>query len=308
MASIDYRDPTILLNILKPKKGNPPPFGAIEYDQTIFDGLLMSSSSSSSSASSSGRPSLIVLCGPPGCGKSTIKMQLLAEGGVTDYINIDPDEIRTILMANGVRFDFTTEKGKETMAGITNAFNKRMSDRAQEMGLNIVFDTTGQNFRAVSGLIKSSKDIGYKTTFAVIWASKETCLRRVKSRNEYLLASGSGRIQMPPEIVTSIYDKFLNGTASMLLIQYPVTADNVLLYNNDTDGAEPVLLFSKEGTRVTSSDFSGFYNMTLTSAEPFITVTKKGGKRRKTYCRTYKKNKRTKTKRRRNKKSKRHFK
>jgi predicted kinase len=291
--------------LLKQLKSEPP-FGAIEYDQTIFDGLLMSSSSSSSSASSassSGRPSLIVLCGPPGCGKSTIKMQLLVEGGVTDYINIDPDEIRTILMANGVTFS-----DDKTMAGITNAFNKRMSDRAQEMGLNIVFDTTGQNFQAVSGLIRSSKGISYKTTFAVIWASKETCLRRVDSRNEYLLASRSGRIQMPPEIVTSIYDKFLNGTASMLLIDYPVRADNVLLYNNDTDGAEPVLLFNKVGMTVTSTDFPGFYNMDLTAAPPFIKIKEKGekgGKRRKTYRRTYRKNKRSKTKRRRNKKSKR---
>ncbi len=203
-------------------------------------------------------------------------------------------------MENGVIFDFTKKKGQETMAGITNAFNKRMSDRAQELDLNIVFDTTGQNFRAVSDLLRESKERkGYKTTFAVIWASKETCKRRVESRNQYLLASGSGRIQMPIAVAEGIYDGFLRGTASMLLVDYPVRADNILLYNNDTDGAEPVLLFSKEGLRVTSSDFSGFYNMTLTAAAPFITKIGKGGSKRKTYRRTYKKNKRSKTKRRR---------
>ena len=271
-----------------------PPFDEIRFDRLIFDALRRSASSSSASE----RPTLIVLCGPPGCGKSTTKTQLLAKEGVKDYINIDPDEIRRILMENGVRFDFTTEKGKETMAGITNAFNKRMSNKAQELRLNIVFDTTGQNFRAVSDLLRESKSAGYKTTFAVIWASKETCLRRVESRNQYLLASGSGRIQMPEEIVRGIYDKFLKGTASMLLIQYPVSADNVLLYNNDTDGTEPVLLFSKEGTRVTSSDFSGFYNMDLTAAAPFITKIGKGGSKRKTYRCTYKKNKRSTTTRR----------
>ena len=187
-------------------------------------------------------------------------------------------------MANGVTFSDDI-----TMRGITIAFNKRMSDRAQEMGLNIVFDTTGQNFRAVSSLLRESKMAGYKTTFAVIWASEETCLRRVESRNKYLIASSSGRIELPIDLAEGIYDGFLRetgGTASMFLIQYPVTADNVLLYNNDTDGAEPVLLYSKEGTRVTSTDFPGFYNMDLTAAEPFITVTKKGGKRRKTYRRT----------------------
>ena len=72
-----------------------------------------------------------------------------------------------------------------------------------------------------------------------------------------------------------------------------------MLYNNNTDGAEPVLLFSREGRTVTSSDFPGFYNMDLTVAPPFITIKgEKGGSKRKTYRRTYKKNKRSKTKRR----------
>ena len=198
-------------------------------------------------------------------------------------------------MENGVIFDFTTKKGQETMAGITNAFNKRMSDRAQELGLNIVFDTTGQNFRAVSDLFRQSKSAGYKTTFAVIWASKETCLRRVESRNA---SSGSKRRELPLKVAEDIYDGFLEkGTASDYL-KYPVGADNVFLYNNNTDGAEPVVLFSREGRSVTSSDFPGFYNMDLTVAAPFITITEKGGSKRKTYRRTYRKNKRSKTKRR----------
>ena len=285
----DYSDPTILLNIIKPKKGDPPPFGAIPFDELIFDVL-------GSSASSSGRPTLIVLCGPPGCGKSTIKAQLLAKEGVTDYINIDPDEIRSILMANDVVFS-----DDKTMAGITNAFNKRMSDEAQRRHLNIVFDTTGQNRDAVRGIIKSSKEIGYKTTFAIIWASKETCLRRVDSRN----ASSRDRLVLPIDIAEGIYDKFLKGTASDYL-KYNVGADNVLLYNNNTDGAEPALLFNKEGRTVSSSDFSGFYNIDLTAAAPFITITEKGkegkGGKRKTKRVAYRKNKRSKKKQRRNKK------
>jgi len=282
--------------LLKQLKSEPP-FGAIEYDVSIFNSLRRSDSSSSSASSASERPTLIVLCGPPGCGKSTIKEKLLAKEGVTDYINIDPDEIRTILMTNGVRFS-----DDKTMAGITNAFNKRMSDQAQKEGLNIVFDTTGQNRIAVRGIIKSSKELKYKTTFAVIWASKETCLRRVESRN----ASSRDRLVLPIDIAEGIYNGFLEkGTASDYL-KYPVGADKILFYNNNTDGADAVLLFSKEGRTVTSNDFSGFYNMDLTAAAPFIKIkdepggsssSKKGGKR-KTYRRTYRKNKRSKTKRR----------
>jgi predicted kinase len=275
--------------LLKELKSEPP-FGEIRFDRLIFDALRRSASSASSASE---RPTLIVLCGPPGCGKSTIKDKLLANERITDYIDIDPDEIRTILMKNGVRFS-----DDKTMAGITNAFNKRMSDQAQKEGLNIVFDTTGQNRIAVRGIIKSSKELKYKTTFAVIWASKETCLRRVESRN----ASSRDRLVLPIDIAEGIYNGFLEkGTASDYL-KYPVGADNVLLYNNNTDGAEPVLLFSREGMRVTSSDFPGFYNMDLTVAPPFITIKgekgEKGGSKRKTYRRTYKKNKRSKTKRR----------
>ena len=275
--------------LLKELKSEPT-FGEIRFDRLIFDALRRSASSASSASE---RPTLIVLCGPPGCGKSTIKEKLLAKEGVTDYIDIDPDEIRSILMANGVRFS-----DDKTMAGITNAFNKRMSDRAQEMRLNIVFDTTGQNFRAVSDLFRQSKSTGYKTTFAVIWASKETCLRRVERRN----ASSRDRLVLPIEIAEGNYDGFLEKGTVSDYFKYPVGADNVFLYNNNTDGAEPVLLFSKEGRTVTSStDFPGFYNMDLTVAPPFITITEKGekgGSKRKTYRRTYKKNKRSKTKRR----------
>ena len=207
--------------LLKELKAEPP-FGAISFDRLIFDALRRSASSSS--ASSSGRPTLIVLCGPPGCGKSTIKAQLLAKEGVTDYINIDPDEIRSILMANDVVFS-----DDKTMAGITNAFNKRMSDEAQRMHLNIVFDTTGQNRDAVRCIIKSSKEIGYKTTFAIIWASKETCLRRVDSRN----ASSRDRLVLPIEIAEGIYDGFLEKGTVSDYFKYPVGADNVFLYNNN---------------------------------------------------------------------------
>jgi predicted kinase len=274
-----------------------PPFGAIPFDQLIFDTLRKSSSASS--ASSSERPTLIVLCGPPGCGKSKTKEQLIAQEGVTDYIDIDPDVIRSILEANGVSFS-----DDKTMAGITNEFNKRMSNQAQSLGLNIVFDTTGQNIPAVRGIINSSKEIGYKTTFAVIWATKETCLARVASRND---SSDSKRRVLPPKIAEDIYDKLLKGTISDYLIKYPVRADKILLYNNDnTDNSDAELLFSKEGRSVTSSNFSGFYNMDLTAVAPFIKIkdepggssSKKGGKRR-TYRRTYRKNKRSKTKRRR---------
>ena len=150
----DLRDGKKLLAVLKPKTGAAPAFGEIPFDTIIFNALI-----SGSATAATAQPKILILCGPPGCGKSTVKTDLLAQNGIDTYINIDPDEIRTILMANGVTFP----ADKTTMPGITNAFNKRMSDEAQRQHLNIVFDTTGQNFKAVSDIIYSSGQLGYKS-------------------------------------------------------------------------------------------------------------------------------------------------
>ena len=271
---MDLRNGKKLLDILKPKKGEPPAFREIPYDEIILDHLK-----SSPTLSASSEPSVLILCGPPGCGKSTIKSNLLREFGIENFVNIDPDEIRTILMSQGVTFS-----DDKNMAGITNNFNKRISDFSLEERYNILFDTTGQNFRALSDLLYQSRERGYKTYFVVIYASLQTCQRRVQIRNEKLKAEGSGRIQLPLEIAAQIYSGFMQpkGTASMFLVDYPVRADQILLYNNNIDGAEPELLYKKIRENVEfATDFSGFYNMNIISLPPYIVKSNSGGKRRK---------------------------
>lgn len=286
---MNLRDGKNLLKILKPTKGEPPAFGEIPFDEMILEHLK-----SMSALEQSENPSVLILCGPPGCGKSTVKTNLLTEFGIENYVNIDPDEIRTILMSQGVTFP-----DDKTMAGITNNFNKRISDFSLEQGYNIIFDTTGQNFRAVSDLIYQSKQKGYKSFFTIIYASLETCQRRVQSRNEYLKSSQSGRIELPLDIAAKIYDGFMQpkGTASMFLLDYPVRADAVMLYNNNEDGQEPQLLYKKVGENVEyASDFSGFYNMNIMQQPPYIRKALAGGRKRRT--RRMRKNKSRKNKKR----------
>lgn len=290
---MNLRDGKNLLKILKPTKGEPPAFGEIPFDEMILE-HLKSISSLEQVLERSENPSVLILCGPPGCGKSTVKTNLLTEFGIKNYVNIDPDEIRTILMSQGVTFP-----DDKTMAGITNNFNKRISDFSLEQGYNIIFDTTGQNFRAISDLIYQSNKKGYKSFFTIIYASLETCQRRVQSRNEYLKSSQSGRIELPLDIAAKIYDGFMQpkGTASMFLLDYPVRADAVMLYNNNEDGEEPQLLYKKVGENVEyASDFSGFYNMNIMSQPPYIRKALAGGRKRRT--RRMRKNKSRKNKRR----------
>jgi predicted kinase len=279
---MDYTNGKNLLNILKPKLGNPPPFGETLFDNVVFD-ILKSSPDISQSA----EPKVLILCGPPGSGKSTIKRMLLSQNSIADYINIDPDVIREILMSKGVTFP-----DDKTMTGITNAFNKRISNESQKQKLNIVFDTTGQNFKAISDLIRNSRGVGYKTYFTIVWASLETCLRRVEERNQQLRELPTGRIELPIPVAESIYNGFMQqkGTASMFLLDYPVKPTEILLYNNNNDGSEPELLFHKIGNDVVHSiNFPTFYNMQISESSPYIIKKISGGKRRKT-----RKNKKTK--------------
>lgn len=289
---MNLSDGKILLKTLKPAKGDAPVFGEIIFDEIILEHLK-----SSSTLERSSKPSVLILCGPPGCGKSTVKKKLLYELGIEDYINIDPDEIREILMSQGVKFP-----DDKTMSGITNNFNKRMSDFSLKQGYNIIFDTTGQNFKAVSDLIYQSKQVGYKSFFTIIYASLQTCQRRVQFRNEYLKSSGSGRIELPLDIAAKIYDGFMQskGTGSMFLIDYPVKANTILLYNNNEDGNEPKLLYKKVGENVEySSDFNGFYNMNILLQPPYIIKAISGGNKRRTRrnIKRVKKSRKNKTKR-----------
>ena len=285
----DLRDGKKLLAVLKPKTGAAPAFGEIPFDTIIFNALI-----SGSATASTAQPKILILCGPPGCGKSTVKTDLLAQNSIDTYINIDPDEIRTILMANGVTFP----ADKTTMPGITNAFNKRMSDEAQRQRLNIVFDTTGQNFKAVSDIIYSSGQLGYKSIFAIIYASLETCQRRVQGRNQYLKDTNSGRIELPLDVAEGIYNGFMTkprGTASMLLLDYPVRANEIYLYNNNVDGAKPEMLYHKVGPNVEfATNFPGFYNMNISDKAPYISLIRSGGKKKSKRRRIKKNNKKSK--------------
>jgi hypothetical protein len=186
-----------------------------------------------------------------------------------------------------------------TMSGVTNAFNKRMSDEALNQRFNIVFDTTGQNSIAIFALIRSLRDSGYKTHFVIVYASLETCLARVARRNAQLAETRSDRIPLPLDVARGIYDGFMKekGIASTFLLDFPPRLDEILLYDNNTDG-EPTLLYQKVEKNVAfSSNFSNFYNMTLSEAPPYIVKTAlllgaKGGKTKRIRKKKYKKTRR----------------
>ena len=246
------------------------------------------------SAISETKPTLLILCGPPGSGKSTIKSVILEKRGINAFV-VDPDEIRTKLLETVDNKNISYN----VLSGIVNKLAETIMNKAIIKGINIVFDTTGRKFGAIPDLLKKTNS--YHTVFSVVWASLETCLARVDMRNTKLKSAReidpNVRIELPREEVIKIYDDFVkykNGTpcgiASNFLLGYkpakserrnqPISVDEILLYNNDTD---PILLFHKTGKDVILPviEKNGFYDMNIIENSPYIIPNTVGGKKTK---------------------------
>lgn len=262
-----------LLKLLKLKQSKPFGDSTIKFDSVIFESLVVGTKKSEES------PKIIILCGPSGSGKSTLKQLLLKQYSVTNYINIDPDDIRTTLTLNGVNFD---EEDPKIMSGITNKFNSRMLEHAASNKYNIIFDTTGQNFRAVYDTILATDN--YYKVFVGIYASKQNCLERVQKRNDIIQQTNNPRKLLPISIAENIYNGFTRpkGTLSNYLIDYPILVNETLLYNNDVaNDIKPDLLYHKIDDDIkVSNPFMGFYNLTINATEPHITKTIQGGRKK----------------------------
>jgi len=261
-------------DLLKYLKSTPKPeLGSIEYD------LMLQSNLSVNNPISQDSPTIIILCGPSGSGKSTIKSSLLSENNITNYINVDPDDIRSLLTEHGMNFEGEDPK---VMAGITNQFNSRMMLYATANRFNIVFDTTGRNMHAMKEALTLTD--GYFKVFAAVYTTWENCQARIIARNAQNIGK---RKELPLEIAREIYDGFLTGTLSNYLVKYPKFLEGVdiikLFDNNVPMGTEARLIYEyKTGSVVYSENFEGFYDLNIIDGNivPIVKGGKKSRKRR----------------------------
>ena len=208
-------------DLLKRLKSKPKPeLGSIDYD------LMLQSNLAVNNPISQDNPTIIILCGPSGSGKSTIKSSLLSQYKISDYINIDPDDIRSLLTENGINFE---SGDPNVMAGITNQFNSRMMKYATANRFNIVFDTTGRNMHAMKEALTLTE--GYLKVFTAVFTTWENCETRIIARNAKNVGK---RKELPLEIARKIYDGFLKGTLSNYLVKYPIQrkVDIIKLFDN----------------------------------------------------------------------------
>ena len=263
MASKPNKD---LLKHLKSK----PELGTILYDDFLISNLSVNNPVRQDN------PIIIILCGPSGSGKSTIKSSLLSENKITNYINIDPDDIRTLLTEHGMNFE---DEDPKVMSGITNQFNSRMMLYATGNRFNIVFDTTGRNMHAMKEALALTNR--YFKLFTAVYTTWENCEARIIARNAQ---SHGVRKELPLEIANEIYNGFLKGTLSNYLVKYPIQrkVDIIKLFDNNVPmGTNAKLVYEyKTDNVVYSENFNGFYDLNIQDGN-IIPIAKGGMKSRK---------------------------
>lgn len=112
------------------------------------------------------RPSLILLIGPPGCGKTTYGKDYVS--GCSTYIYLSSDEIRKELY------------GDETIQGDPHEVFSLMQSRAIEAlnnGNSVVYDATNMTRKDRAGIIAACPKF-VNIEAHVVWAPIETCIER----------------------------------------------------------------------------------------------------------------------------------
>lgn len=116
------------------------------------------------------RPTLIILCGPPGSGKTTYAEKYLSKHANTAYLS--SDQIRKEMWGN------------EAIQGDNNEIFGRMQTRTVDglnFGYDVIYDATNMARKDRAGIIAACPKFA-KIEAHIIWAPIETCIERDAAR------------------------------------------------------------------------------------------------------------------------------
>jgi predicted ABC-type ATPase len=219
-------------------------------------------------------PTVYIMMGPPGAGKSTIKKTF----NINNYVNIDLDEIKKICVRCFP--DSPSIKGV-SIIGNLKRFAKQLTEMAIAERINILFDTTGRMKDVVENVINETKSADYKQIFIIVYTSLDNCLERVAMRN----VTERDREPMRSSVVEDAYNGFMETSASGIASYYLIANSHLTdeaneLYVFDNNGSSPQLLFKRvDGNIEVANEAPNFYNMSINSSEPYFTVNRRGGRK-----------------------------
>ena len=172
------------------------------------------------------KPKAIFMAGPPGAGKSYILNKLGIKGFTT--INID-DEFEELLkkQIGKSRFGDMSPEELSQAAKLMGQARKTTSaklDKARESLTNVIIDGTGAASNPILKKKKQFEDLGYETFMILIYVSPITSLIRNKDRDRSL----------PPSAILNTW----KGVAQNMEIYKKEFGDNIILINNDPEGAD----------------------------------------------------------------------
>lgn len=116
------------------------------------------------------RPTLILLVGPPGAGKTTYAEKYISQNDNTVYLS--SDEIRKEMWGN------------EAIQGNNNEIFGRMQAMAVDglnSGYDVIYDATNMTRKDRAGIISVCPKVA-KIECHIIWATIETCIKRDSAR------------------------------------------------------------------------------------------------------------------------------
>ena len=176
------------------------------------------------------------MCGPTASGKSSIVKQIVAEKGVSTYIHADPDIALDAL-------PWTPEKKVECRTTNTAILTDLLVPRYLSTHHHIVLNFTCRESNMIQRMLQKARAEGYITVLVEMYVSLETSKYRATEREK-----ATGR-RVPEEAVVSIYEGFKKRSAEYLNPKF-FPFDEILLYNNETEGKDPTLLLKYQQGRL----------------------------------------------------------
>jgi predicted ABC-type ATPase len=176
-----------------------------------------------SKGQSSNPPIAIIMVGGPGSGKSTAQALVLQQLNkkMTDFINIDPDQILKDKYGN-----INTPENRAAVEKI----NDMLYTETFAKTCNLIFDGTGKDFDWYNAnVIKKLKNEGYTTYLCIIMMHDiKTAKERIASRKEQTNRDvPDWYVDQTYESLDEIIDNYLNIPCTEL--------DNLFLYDNTSD-------------------------------------------------------------------------